>query len=159
MVHRLAGYALCLFLVMGGLMLSQPGWLRDLGLDFWALADEMDRFARVAHTTGQLDAKRTMARDRSRALRKIVDDLIDDHLTLREAAGRVRPLLTQISSEIDDFFLEFPGSTAELRLYNALISWIRVSPRGKSAEAAASLARLEQELKTMPASVQGPDSL
>ena len=153
MLHRLFATALCLFLLLASLTLCRPVWLQDLGLDFRILGDELERMDEIGRRARDLDEKRLIADQRSLTLKTIVNDLIDDRLTLMEAAQRVRPLLGEINPDVDLFFIEYPGGSTELRLCNALISWVRLTLRGTTREAGPVLTRLERELECSQLSV------
>jgi hypothetical protein len=134
--------------VLVGLNWLAPGFLAALGLDSESVFDLAMANERARLQTQELMAKDRQIVDNLEGKQKIVRDLLDERLTLRQAAARFQELNEACPAYDWERFREnFPGRTYEERHCRQVLTAVRPYLDSDRSAARDRLARLETELE------------
>src|SRR5712691_10131221 len=146
----LARFILCIGFAIGmlvGLNWLAPGFVAGLGLDSEGLFD-----LAVANERARLHTEELVARDRQfvanlEGKQQVLRELLDERLTLREAAARFQELNEACPAYDWERFREnFPGRTTEERHCRQVLVAVRPYLESNHSASRDRLARLETEL-------------
>jgi hypothetical protein len=146
--HRLVA-----LLTVGGLLLFAvpflPAWLAPLGADLPGL----DSAGRILQGEGErgarLEAEREVIARRHLDLERIIEDLIAERLTLKEAAERLRAAQDDNPAFWVVVRLRDQGASDEENLYHHLLSIVDFSLADEPERARSVRRRLEAELQVV----------
>lgn len=143
-------YLLCLGFA-GGLLVSvgtlAPQWLSGLGLDPTGLFELLGTNERERLRHDDLVARDRHFLDNLEGKNRIIGDVINYKMTLREAAARFQSLNEACPDyDWDGFRRAFPGKTDEERHCNQVLAAVRMKVEGDHAQGSQLLKRLEAEM-------------
>jgi hypothetical protein len=131
-----------------GFASAQPKWAADLGLDWSGLSDMPELFVHETGRQRELDYHKKIVDHRLRAKQQIIEEVLEDRLSLLEAAAGFRDLNRTPEDSPCQVGRKIPGNSDEERLCRQVISWAEGEARRKTPDRADSLvARLEAELQ------------
>jgi hypothetical protein len=146
---RFSACASGLVLIGAGLTLAQPGWTTELVPDLCELPREWRVLEVEARRTADLDNSQAALLQRIEAKAQVVEELIEQRLTLLEAAARFRDLDNRPPSfHWDSFRAGVPGATDDEKHCHEVLDAMQSLLFGGDACHAASLkAQLEDVLR------------
>ncbi len=155
-MKSIARFILCIGFAIGllvGLNWLAPGFLAGLGLDSGSLIDLAIANERARLQTEELVAKDRQIVDNLEAKQKVVRELLDERLTLRQAAARFQKLNEACPAyDWERFCQTFPGRTDEERHCRQVFVAVRPYLESNDSASRDRLARLETELEETIAS-------
>jgi len=144
--------------VLGGVALAvfRPAWASALGLDLWNLPQLERRLADQERRKEELQTKARVLNVRIAAKEEVIYELLDEQLTLLEAAASFRKLDADSEVYAGRSSDSFRGKTEGERSCRQVLQWVRVQTQDWEPDQAEKLvARLEAELEAHLASHGG----
>jgi hypothetical protein len=144
-LRLLVGLGLCtIVLAVGGRVIA-PCMLREMGMDWWNLKEQMRQHLEEQERADSLSQRDVVLLKRIDAKTSVVKKVIDGQLSLREAAASFRKLNSCPNGDVDDYRVLFPGTSEEECLCRQVIAWVSCELRSRHADKAM-IGRLEAEL-------------
>jgi hypothetical protein len=136
----------------GGLLVSvgalAPDWLAELGLDPAALCDLLGAAERERFRGDDLVARDRYFLDNVEGKQRVTQEVLNNRMTLREAAARFQALNAACPEyDWDEFRRIFPGKTDEERHCRQVLVSVRLKVEGDRSRGTILLDRLEAELQ------------
>jgi hypothetical protein len=149
-MNTYARYLLCLGFA-GGLLLSvgtfAPEWLSGLGLDPAGLVELLGKNERERLRHDDLVARDRFFLDNVEGKNRVIGEVINYKMTLREAAARFQALNDACPDyDWEGFRRAFPGKTDEERHCHQVLAAVRLKVEGDHAHGSHLLKRLEAEM-------------
>jgi hypothetical protein len=136
----------------GGLLVSvgtlAPEWLSGFGLDPAGLFDLLGANERERLRHDELVARDRHLLDNVEGKKQVTDDVVNQALTLREAAARFQALNAACPEyDWEGFRRAFPGKTDEERHCRQVLAAVQMKIEADQAQGSLLLKRLEEEMQ------------
>jgi hypothetical protein len=145
MIRYLTSLLALLGLSYAVLAVVRPEWASKLGLDLWNLPQLERDIASQEEVAARLAGQQVAINERSAGKGRVARELIDERLTLMQAAAYFRQLDDNMPGTAPD---HLPGKTEGERYCREVILWAKAETRDWSPDRAAEVVcRLETELE------------
>jgi hypothetical protein len=147
MIRRAVTVLALTVLGAAALAVFRPAWATAVGLDLWNLPQLERRLAEQERRKEDLQTKSRVLNARIAAKEEVIYELLEERLTLLDAAGSFRRLDAETEVLAGRGSDMFPGKTEGERSCRQVIQWVRVQTQEWEPDRAEKfLARLEAEL-------------
>ncbi len=132
--------------VLAGMVLVVPGWLAETAQTLSRVNTQWVTFSEEENRRQDLEWKIEMILDRLKAKEEIIQTLIEERITLVQAAARFRYLNSQ-PANFTAVYAQHSGVTVEERNCRQVINWVQAKLNGRPVYGTEDLVdRLEREL-------------